>query len=221
MTFDEVMDTWRTQEKTPLYGVNRDLLQLVLQHEQAPMRRNFRAEAWLQYLIYAGFFVASVLFFLMIFMERNYGDEPRQFWAYFVAAAGAALCLGSGIALWISRRRQTLRERSFGNTLRAELQRHISLLDYALSRQGQAIRGFLTIAPLGAITVMITLLSAVVNGLPINPLRILRKAVLITGFFFFVASVGSRSVVKQLQPRKERLVALLKELDTVDGRSAD
>jgi hypothetical protein len=221
MTFDEVMDTWRTQEKSPAYNVNRDLLQLVLQNEQAPMRRNFRAEAWLLYFCYTLFFVGAVLFFLTIFMQRHYGDEPRQFWGYFVAAAAAALSLGSGIAHWLSRRRQAQRERSFGNTLRAELQRHISLLDYALSRKGQALRSFMTSAPLGAAAVMFTLLSAVVNGLPINPMRILRKALFIAGFFFLIASVESRSIVKKLQPRRERLVALLRELDAVDGRSTN
>jgi hypothetical protein len=170
--------------------------------------------------MYGLFFVIAAIFFLMIFMERNYGDEPRQFWGYHVAAAAAALCLGSAIAHWISRRRQGLRERSFGNTLRAEIQRHISLLDYALSRKARAIRVFFTIAPVGAVAMMIVVLSAVVNGLPVNPMRILRKIFFVTGFFFLVSFLDSRSVVKRLQPRKERLVTLLRELDASDGRSA-
>ncbi len=29
MNFDEMLKTWRAQDETPLYGVNRDLLQLV------------------------------------------------------------------------------------------------------------------------------------------------------------------------------------------------
>jgi hypothetical protein len=33
MNFDQMMDTWRTQDEAPLYGVNRDLLLLVLKHE--------------------------------------------------------------------------------------------------------------------------------------------------------------------------------------------
>jgi hypothetical protein len=217
MTFDEVMDTWRTQEKTPLYGVNRDLLQLVLRHEQEPMRRGFRVESGTLYIMYGLFSVVAVIFFLMIFMERNYGDEPRQFWGYHLAAAAGALCLGSAIAHWISRRRQALRERGFGNTLHAEIRRHISLLDYALSRKGRAIRVFFTIAPIGAVAMMVVVLSAVVNGLPINPARMVRKILFTTGFFFLVSFLDSRSVVKRLQPRKDRLVALLKELDAVDG----
>lgn len=220
MTFDEAMDTWRTQEKTPLYGVNRDLLQLVLQHEQASLRRSFRTEAWVFNVTYAGFFAGAVLFFLMIYMERHYGDEPRQFWGYPLAAAAAVLSVGSGIAQWIVRRRQALRERNFGNSLRAELQRHLSLLDHALSRRGRALRALLDIAPLGVVAVMITVLSSVVNGLPINPARILRKIVGIAGIFTLVSFVSSRSVVKTLQPRRDRLMALLKELDAVDGRGA-
>jgi hypothetical protein len=213
MTFDEVMDTWRTQEKAPLYGVNRDLLQLVLQHEQSTLRRGFRTEAWIFNISYTGFFIGAVLFFLMIYMERHYGDEPRQFWGYPLAAAAAALSLGSGITQWVIRRRQALRERSFGNTLRDELQRHLSLLDHALSRRGRAKQALLDIAPMGVLAMMTTVLAAVVNGLAINPLRIMWKIIWIAVIFSIVASLSSQSVVKALQPRRERLAALLKQLD--------
>lgn len=216
MTFDELMDTWRTQDKSPLYGVNRDLLQLVLKHEQSPLRRGFRFEARIMYVCYAGFTIGLSIFFLMIYFERHYGDEPRQFWGYIVAAAGVALSLGSGIALWASRRRQALRERSFGNTLRDEIQRHLSLLDYALSRKGQARRSFLTIAPVAVLTVMLSLLAYVVNGLPIDSMRILRKAILIPAFLLLMAKWESGKVRERLLPRQQRLRVLLGQLDASD-----
>jgi hypothetical protein len=220
MTFDELLDTWRTQDKSPVYSVNRDLLQLVLKHEQSPLRRAFRFEARVLYVSYLGFFMGTALFFALIYFERNFGDEPRPFWGYILAVAGAVLCLGSGIAEWVSRRRQALRERRFGNTLRDELERHLSLIDYALSRQGRARRSFLTIAPLGALAMMVTLLTAIVNGLPIDPTRIMRNAIVLSVIFVFAAILGSRLAVKTLLPRQQRLSALLRELEAGDERSA-
>ena len=32
MNFDQMLDAWKAQDEAPLYGVNRDLLQLVLRH---------------------------------------------------------------------------------------------------------------------------------------------------------------------------------------------
>jgi hypothetical protein len=216
MTFDEMLDTWRAQDKTPLYGVNRDLLQLVLRHEQHPLRRSFRLEAGILYACYSGAAVGLSIFFLMIYMERHYGDEPRQFWGYIVAAAGVALSLVCGVGLWISRQRQAQRERSFGNTLRDEIQRHLTLLDYALSRKGQARRSFLTIAPIAVLTVIFSLLASVVNGLPIDSTRILRKAIVIPVFFLLVATWESRKVREHLLPRQQRLRDLLAQLDARD-----
>jgi hypothetical protein len=221
MTFDEMLDTWRTQDKAPLYGLNQDLLQLVLRHEQSGLRRGMRVSAWVLSLVYVGFSLGMVLFFAMIFSERHYGDEPRPFWGYILAAAGIALGLGAGIALWISRRRQALRERSFGNTLRGELQRHLSLIDYALSRQGRARHAFLIIAPLGVLAVTFTLLSAVVDGRPINLMRMIRMGIGILAVYGLLAIWGSSRARNALLPRQRRLKALLEELDVSDGPSAD
>ena len=54
MDFDQMLDAWRAQDERPIYGVNRDLLQLVLQNERAAIRRSLRRDQWITYLVGSG-----------------------------------------------------------------------------------------------------------------------------------------------------------------------
>ena len=75
MDFDEMMNAWKLQEEQPLYGVNRDLLHLVVQSEQAELRRTLHLEKWTTYV--AGSVMAAgagaVLWWFLHFRESGLG----------------------------------------------------------------------------------------------------------------------------------------------------
>jgi len=86
MTLDEMIETWRAQDEAPLYGVNRDLLQLVLRQEQAEMRRTLRLEQWTVYGFSAGLLAGLAVLFALIYHD----DDPRTVWDYVAAGIGTA-----------------------------------------------------------------------------------------------------------------------------------
>jgi hypothetical protein len=206
MDFDQMLESWKAQEEAPLYGVNRDLLQLVLQNEQAKIRRSLRRDQWITYLVGPGM-ALFLAFWLWVAILR---DEP------FLNTAAAAL--GTGVfvlwvgALWLSRRRQARRERSFGNTLQAEVRRNLSLVEYQLSIGGRWSAAMLWSAPgLVGGGVLYWLMAEINDN---------------TDFWFdfwilaflawtlvFPTYVNSRAVKKKLEPRRQRLRELLRTLD--------
>ena len=54
MNFDQMLEAWSAQEEKPLYGVNEDLLRLVLQGEHDKIRRKLRRDQWITYLVGPG-----------------------------------------------------------------------------------------------------------------------------------------------------------------------
>src|SRR5690242_11418807 len=106
MNFDDMLKTWRTQDEKPLYGVNQDLLRLVLQHEEADLRRGLRREQWSLYAGSAVLLGYSVLFLLAFIF--HYGGMGTV-----VAGIGTAVILAGAGTFWLSRRRQAQRERGF------------------------------------------------------------------------------------------------------------
>jgi hypothetical protein len=206
MNFDQMMETWRTQDEAPLYGLNRDLLQLVLQYEQAHIRRELRIEQWVAYIIGAG---AAIFAGFWLWQTIHRADPVL----YTVAAGvgGSAFALWAG-AFWLSRRRQAMRERSFGNTLQEEILRNLSLVDYQLSRAGRWSAGMLWVAPIMVGTVLIYWLLAAIND---N-----------TDFWFDAGMIAlvvvslvwttydtSRKMKQEFEPRRQRLRQLLDMLN--------
>lgn len=206
MDFDQMMDAWKAQDDRPLYGVNRDLLQLVLRHEQAGMRRTLRLEKWVTYVVGAGM-GAFAAFWLWVAIYR--GESTFNTVAAGVSTGAFVLWI---VAMWLSLRRQARRERSFGNTLRGEIGRSLSLVDYQLSRGGRLGAALLWTAPVMVGALLIYWLAAEIND---N-----------TDFwfdvwmiFFVVASTvwstyaTSRKTKQKLEPRRQRLSELLQALD--------
>src|SRR5688500_14025846 len=108
MDFDQMLDAWKAQDDKPLYGVNADLLQLVLQNERAKIRRELRREMWTFCIIGIG--MAGWMAFWLWVLVYVRGPVVQ----IVVAAVGTSLlALWLGI-FWLSRRRQARRERSFG-----------------------------------------------------------------------------------------------------------
>jgi len=209
MNLDQMMDAWRTQDERPLYGVNRDLLQLVLRHERADVRRSMRKAQWVTYVTGA----ALALFAGFWLWVLSFKDEPA------VYTVLGAVCVGTFalwvIALWVSRRRQFLRERSFGDTLQDEIRRNLSLVEYQLSFGGRISSALLWSAPPLAGSMMLNGLIAGINhkspsafdaGLPL----------VVVGSIVLIAWAGSSAARKKLEPRRERLRELLESLNAVE-----
>jgi hypothetical protein len=209
MDFDQMMDAWRTQDEAPLYGVNRDLLQLVLRHEQADVRRALRLEQWVTYIAGPGM-AALAAFWLWATIYR--GDSLPYLAAASVSAGAFILWI---VAFWMSRRRQALRERSFGNSLLAEVRRSLSLVDYQLSTAGRWSAAMLWAAPpmLGAM--LIYWLMAEINdntGFWFDA----GMTIFILGTAAWTTWEASRKIARQLEPRRQRLSELLALLGPED-----
>jgi hypothetical protein len=129
-------------------------------------------------------------------------------------AAGAATVaiLGGAGALWLSRRRQAMRERRFGSSLREEIRRSLSLVDYLLSRVGRWESALLTAAPITLAGTLIYWLIIQINNNPFGWYDV--------GVLFIVAGSSVWSVIessskaeRELLPRRRRLSELLELLN--------
>lgn len=206
MTFEQMVDTWHSQEEAPLYGINRDLLQLVLRHEEADLRRSLRREHWTIYAASVPLFAFAAL----CVWAFIYYDGPL--WGLATAAGATALLMAGAGALSLSRRHQALRERSFGNSLRDEIGRNLSLVDYELSRKGRTERTLAAGAPIILAAVLLNWLAAGIND------NTEWWFVATITFVMVVAWVSkarrqSRTANAELLPRRQRLNELLELLD--------
>src|SRR5688572_26260078 len=138
MDLDEMFETWRNQDKVPLYGVKRDLLRLEVPREQADLQRSLRRNTWGVYWASLGTSVAWVAVrFALLFAAVSAGDMARSPWDDVARGIAIVAMLVSAGAYWASRRRQALYERDFGNSLREEIRRDVARVDCQLSRSGR------------------------------------------------------------------------------------
>jgi hypothetical protein len=212
MNFDDVLKTWRTQDEKPLYGVNRDLLRLVVQHEETDLRRGLRREQWAVYLGSAVLLGYSGIFLLaFIFHHGGLGTA--------VAGIGTAVILAGAGAFWLSRRRQAQRERGFGNSLREEIRRSLSLIDYQFSRQGRFGSALLAVAPIMVGAGVVSFLSFQINTHPDEWAKAHGWWLKAATFFLLGAGIvlspiwASYKTKKELMPRRRRLNELLELLN--------
>ena len=207
MDFDEMLESWRAQEHKPLYGVNQDLLRLVLQNEQDKIRRKMRRDRWVTYLLGPGM-VLFAAFWLWVAIVN--GIPPLYVAAAALGATTIALWVG---ALWVSHMRQARRERAFGNSLKDEIGRNLSLTEYQIAngRWGPAL--------LWTVPVLIGALAIYWLTFQVNTdtgqtwwnhaLTVYAVAVAIG----LTAWASDREVRRKLEPRRQRLRGLLEALE--------
>lgn len=205
MNFDQMLETWRAQDEAPLYGVNRDLLQLLIQHAETDLRLGLRLELWMAYGLSAALVALIVWFFASIDSPRTVGDYVAT-----SIAIGATLLYAG--AYWVSRKRQALRERGFGSSLQEEIRRNLSLVDYQLSRHGRWASSLRIVSPTMVATILILWLGKRISAQSFG----WSEAGI--AFFFVTCSVlltvwGSRLAEKDLLARKRRLSQLLELLN--------
>ena len=211
MNLDDLMEVWRSQDASPLYGVDKTLLLLALRQEQVKLQAQRRRERWITGVASA-FLIAGMAFFLFIMI---YDNDPRTEWDFAIPIVGAAAALLWGGAMYVSHRAQARRERSFGESLREQLNRHIAQLDYQATRVVRLASVLVTALPPLVCATAIILAGWRINNEPFSD-----EWVWIVGGIF-VCAMGSaaglweqrRSMERDFLPRKRRLEALLKELD--------
>jgi hypothetical protein len=218
MNFDEMLEVWRAQDETPPYRVNPDLLQVVVQQEQAGLRRQFGVGgAWA--LPWALWGVAGA----MLAVAGAGLFAATRGWATASVWDGLAMGVAIGVMLlwpgayWASSRRQPPRERGFGNSLQAEIQRNLSWVDYQLSQYGRLAPWLLRFAPMGAAVSLFFWLSVRTNDGPFGWL-----------FFFSIAwSVllplfwTGHYFKKQLLAYRHRLSELLELLHASEWKASE
>jgi hypothetical protein len=216
MNLEDLMEVWRSQDASPLHGVNETLLRLALRQDEAKLRAQRRKEEWVTYLTSAVLVAGMVVFFMMMFGMRFYNDDDVIIgWDFLIPIVGGVPAVLMGVALYMSRRAQILREQIYGESLRDQLGRHIAQLDYLATRAVWLGRALVAAAFAGVIAMVLA--SSRVNMEPNERFddggRIAR--LILVGVVFSVLAVrAARRRAKQVVlPRKRRLEALLKEVD--------
>ena len=131
MNLDDLTAVWRSQDLSPLYGVDKTLLHQALRQEQAKVEKQRRKTRWFMYVVNAVLFVMTALF-LAIMIDPN---QPTTFsarlivWDYVVGGVGVAAAVTVAGALFALRRSRQARDRSFSDSLRDHLRRRIAHLD--------------------------------------------------------------------------------------------
>ena len=216
MNVDDLMEVWRSQDASPLHGVNETLLRLALRQDEAKVRALRRRENWIIYSMSAVLAAMMVLFFAMMFGNQfDNGQGVIVGWDFALAVMGAFAALLLGVVQYVNRRTQMLREQSFGDSLRDQIGRRIAQLDYAMTTGRRFARpAFLA---LFVCTVAMIVVIDRVNMEPGEPFTGWPAIVRMTLYFAIIWLLGRwvarRSVERDVLPRKRRLEALLKELD--------
>ena len=209
MKLDDVLESWRSQDEAPLYSVNSERLQQALRQELAAVQRG-APNRGMGHLRDKRALFAGLAF---IFVIMVYDDDPRTWWDFVIVILGAAAALLWAGYLYLNRRVHARRERRFGASLRDDIERHLALLDYQLSRVWRLSSVLLTALPLFVGSLALWLAIGRINNLPIDEwpgdMGVPPDGRDPGNGFWIARGMAERKTL----PRKRRLEALLKELD--------
>lgn len=210
MTLDDLMAVWRSQDTAPLHDVNKTLLHLALRDEDAKLQKARRLERWIIYVASVGFIAAMAVFLGMMIAARD--RKVMTAWDVAIPIVGAAAALISGIAIYMNHREQNRREQRFGESLRAQLNRSIAQLD---DRTTRARLTLVMVLLAGICPIAILLLGFRVNQQSISDDGYLIVSLIVMSVWSVATGIWElRRQAREVLPRKHRLEALLKELDT-------
>ena len=212
MNLDELMAVWRTQDAAPLHDVNKTLLQLALRQDEAKQQKWRRIERWIIYVMSAGF-VAGMALCLVKPIYRYHADGVTG-WDFALPIVGVAAALLGGRAMYVRHRAQALREQSFGESLRDQLNRSIAQLDYQATTLHRTLMLVLVLVA-GICPIALLLALSRLNEKSFSDdgyMVVWLSLMCVCGVALGVWSLRqqTRDVVL---PHKRRLEALLKELD--------
>jgi len=212
MNLDDLMAVWQTQEAAPLHRVDKTLLHLALRQEEEKRQKWRRIERWIIYGMSAGF-VAGMALCLVKPIHRYHADVVTG-WDFALPIVGEAAALLSGRAMYVRHRAQALREQSFGESLRDQLNRSIAQLDYQATTLHRTLMLVLVLLT-GICPIALLLALSRLNEKPFSDdgyMIVWLSLMCVSGVAFGVwqLRLGTRDVVL---PHKCRLEELLKELD--------
>jgi len=213
MNLEDLMEVWRSQDAAPLQGVNETLLRLALRQDEAKQQASGRRAMWFVYIAMA-FTVGQMVLFLAIMLELQY-REVLSGWDYAVAVVGLAAALTLSRMIYVGYRAQALREQSFGESLRDQVNRQLARID-PFVRFSWANWKVVAIMVLGfGVAAAISFLGARINHKPYEEAWLMVRG----GIVYSLIGIGivgwwlRRLWRRDLAPRKRRLEALLKEFD--------
>ena len=213
MNLDDLMTVWRSQDASPLHGVNETLLRLGLRQDEAKLERARRRWSWFIYVLTA-LIVADMARRLSIMIDRD--DDVLSGWDYAIPVVGAAAALLWVRMMYLRQRAQAAREQRFGDSLREQINRQLAQLDYAVTMSGLAwLLGTVLLPIVSAFTIILA--SWRINGRSFSDPWLSLPIVFMICWSIICVGVGlwwaRRVVQRKTLPRKRRLEALLKELD--------
>ena len=214
MTLDDLMEVWRSQDASPIHGVNETFLRLALRQDEARLQARRRRERWFTYFWSAGI-VVGMAFFLAIMIYPG-DDDVLAGWDYAIPVAGAAAAVFWARGLYLSHRAQAVREQRFGESLRDQINRQLAQLDYTATRV--RLPTFLSNVLMPIVCAMAIILSGWrINDRSFSDIGLWRPIVIM--IVWIAICIGAslwwqrRMVRRNLLPRKNRLETLLKDLD--------
>ena len=159
MNLDELMSVWRSQDAAPLHGLNETQLWPALRQDEAKRQNWRRIERWTIYVMTAVFVAGMALFLANMTLLMIYRDDMNGLtgWDLALPVVGAVAALISGRAIYVGHRAQALREQSFGESLRDQLNRSIAQLDYQATTLHRSLT--LVIVLMGGICTIAVLLA--------------------------------------------------------------
>lgn len=217
MNPDELTEVWRSQDLSPLYGVDKSLLHQMLRQEQAKLEKQRRRARWFVYVMNAVLLIIAGLFFAIL-IDPN---QPATFsarlsvWDYVVGVVGVAAALILAGALFAARRTRQAREQGFGDSLRDHLRRRIAQLDAEAAGERRLVLTMVVTMLICATA--ISILAGRIRHVPVPWNEIVWpspfKIVLILGFLYLLFFRWMPREWQRSLSRKRQLETLLKELD--------
>ena len=217
MNLDDLTEVWRSQDLSPLYGVDKTLLHQMLRQQQAKLEKQLRRMRWFMYVTNAVLLITAGLFFAIL-IDPN---QPPMFsarlsvWDYVVGIVGVTAALILAGALFVARRSRLAREQGFGDSLRDHLRRRIAQLDAEAT--GERRLGLTVVVTTLICAAAISIVSGRISHVPVPWSEIAWpspfKIVLILGFLYLLFFRWMPRERQQKLSRKRQLEALLKELD--------
>jgi len=217
MNLDDLTEVWRSQDLSPLYGVDKTLLHQMLRQQQAKLEKQLRRMRWFMYVINAVLLITAGLFFAIL-IDPN---QPPMFsarlsvWDYVVGIVGVTAALILAGALFVARRSRLAREQGFGDSLRDHLRRRIAQLDAEAT--GERRLGLTVVVTTLICAAAISIVSGRIRHVPVPWSEIVWpspfKIVLILGFLYMLFFRWMPRERQRNLSRKRQLEALLKELD--------
>jgi hypothetical protein len=217
MNLDDLTEVWRSQDLSPLYGVDKDLLHQVLRQEQAKLEKWLRRTRWFMIVVTAVLLINAALFLAIMIDPHQPPTFSARFivWDYVVGGVGVAAALTLAGALYVARRSRLAREQGFGDSLRDHLRRRIAQVDAEAT--GERRLGLTVVVTTLICATAITIVSGRIQHVPVPWSEIVWPSpfaiVLILGFVYLLFFRWMPRERQRNVSRKRQLEALVKELD--------